>query len=194
MQLWGSEHSCQPCLHCLHSCRLLLQHIRVGWEQLLTTIARTINEVENQILTRDAKGISQEQMQEFRASFNHFDKVSNSLYPLTFSLSAVTIVTVPFCPLHLCVCQFIHITVAMYQPPLTGVGRASAMEGGADVHHLDPQHKQLPLGGKRGSQALLPAAHPRQLARETLGQTKHPHTRDWRPGPSNLAHTHAQCS
>ena len=57
------------------------QHIRVGWEQLLTTIARTINEVENQILTRDAKGISQEQMQEFRASFNHFDKVSGSLSP-----------------------------------------------------------------------------------------------------------------
>lgn len=51
------------------------QHIRVGWEQLLTTVARTINEVENQILTRDAKGISQEQLQEFRASFNHFDKV-----------------------------------------------------------------------------------------------------------------------
>uniref|UniRef100_A0A4W2FTZ8 Actinin alpha 4 n=1 Tax=Bos indicus x Bos taurus TaxID=30522 RepID=A0A4W2FTZ8_BOBOX len=51
-----------------------MEHIRVGWEQLLTTIARTINEVENQILTRDAKGISQEQMQEFRASFNHFDK------------------------------------------------------------------------------------------------------------------------
>lgn len=57
------------------------QHVRVGWEQLLTTIARTINEVENQILTRDAKGISQEQMQEFRASFNHFDKVSRSLCP-----------------------------------------------------------------------------------------------------------------
>ncbi|ELK32020.1 Alpha-actinin-4 [Myotis davidii] len=51
-----------------------MEHIRVGWEQLLTTIARTINEIENQILTRDAKGISQEQMQEFRASFNHFDK------------------------------------------------------------------------------------------------------------------------
>lgn len=60
---------------------LLPQHIRVGWEQLLTTIARTINEIENQILTRDAKGISQEQMQEFRASFNHFDKVSNSVCP-----------------------------------------------------------------------------------------------------------------
>lgn len=47
----------------------------MGWEQLLTTIARTINEVENQILTRDAKGISQEQLYEYRASFNHFDKV-----------------------------------------------------------------------------------------------------------------------
>lgn len=55
-----------------------LQHLRVGWEQLLTTIARTINEVENQILTRDAKGISQEQLYEYRASFNHFDKVRGS--------------------------------------------------------------------------------------------------------------------
>lgn len=53
-----------------------LQHIRVGWELLLTTIARTINEVETQILTRDAKGITQEQMNEFRASFNHFDRVT----------------------------------------------------------------------------------------------------------------------
>lgn len=51
-----------------------MEHIRVGWEHLLTTIARTINEVENQILTRDAKGISQEQMHEYRTSFNHFDK------------------------------------------------------------------------------------------------------------------------
>uniref|UniRef100_A0A672KJE9 Alpha-actinin-2-like n=1 Tax=Sinocyclocheilus grahami TaxID=75366 RepID=A0A672KJE9_SINGR len=55
-----------------------MEHVRVGWEQLLTTIARTINEVENQILTRDAKGISQEQLNEFRASFNHFDRVSNT--------------------------------------------------------------------------------------------------------------------
>nr|XP_057937031.1 alpha-actinin-4 isoform X2 [Doryrhamphus excisus] len=51
-----------------------MEHIRVGWEQLLTTIARTINEIENQILTRDAKGISQEELYEYRASFNHFDK------------------------------------------------------------------------------------------------------------------------
>lgn len=48
----------------------------MGWEQLLTSIARTINEVENQVLTRDAKGLSQEQLNEFRASFNHFDRVS----------------------------------------------------------------------------------------------------------------------
>ncbi|KAK2085999.1 actinin alpha 2 [Saguinus oedipus] len=57
-----------------------LRHIRVGWELLLTTIARTINEVETQILTRDAKGITQEQMNEFRASFNHFDRVPASTY------------------------------------------------------------------------------------------------------------------
>ncbi|XP_059376124.1 alpha-actinin-2b [Carassius carassius] len=54
-----------------------MEHIRVGWELLLTTIARTINEIENQILTRDAKGISQEQMNEFRSSFNHFDRKKN---------------------------------------------------------------------------------------------------------------------
>merc|ERR1712080_741275 len=48
--------------------------LRVGWEQLVTSVNRTINEVENQILTRDSKGITQEQLNEFRASFNHFDK------------------------------------------------------------------------------------------------------------------------
>lgn len=51
-----------------------MEHIRVAWEHLKTTVARTINEVENQVLMRDAKGISQEQMNEFRASFNHFDR------------------------------------------------------------------------------------------------------------------------
>lgn len=51
-----------------------METLRVGWEQLLTSINRNINEVENQILTRDSKGITQEQLTEFRASFNHFDK------------------------------------------------------------------------------------------------------------------------
>jgi len=36
-----------------------METLRVGWEQLLTSINRTINEVENQILTRDSKGITQ---------------------------------------------------------------------------------------------------------------------------------------
>ncbi|XP_069464034.1 alpha-actinin-2 [Ambystoma mexicanum] len=56
-----------------------MEHIRVGWEMLLTTIARTINEIETQILTRDAKGITQQQMNEFRSSFNHFDRKKNGL-------------------------------------------------------------------------------------------------------------------
>lgn len=51
-----------------------METLRVGWEQLLTSINRNINEVENQILTRDSKGITQEQLNEFRSSFNHFDK------------------------------------------------------------------------------------------------------------------------
>merc|ERR1712214_125661 len=51
-----------------------METLRVGWEQLVTSVTRTINEVENQILTRDSKGITQEQLNEFRASFNHFDK------------------------------------------------------------------------------------------------------------------------
>lgn len=33
-----------------------METLRVGWEQLLTSINRSINEVENQILTRDSKG------------------------------------------------------------------------------------------------------------------------------------------
>ncbi|XP_078085722.1 alpha-actinin-2-like [Mustelus asterias] len=54
-----------------------MEHIRVGWEMLLTTIARTMNEIETQILTRDAKGITQQQMNEFRSSFSHFDRKRN---------------------------------------------------------------------------------------------------------------------
>uniref|UniRef100_A0A8C8FD21 Calponin-homology (CH) domain-containing protein n=1 Tax=Oncorhynchus tshawytscha TaxID=74940 RepID=A0A8C8FD21_ONCTS len=64
-----------------------MEHIRVGWELLLTTIARTINEIETQILTRDAKGISQEQMHEFRSSFNHFDRV----YALVSDLTLISL-------------------------------------------------------------------------------------------------------
>uniref|UniRef100_A0A8C4EAN2 Actinin, alpha 1 n=1 Tax=Dicentrarchus labrax TaxID=13489 RepID=A0A8C4EAN2_DICLA len=68
-----------------------MEHIRVGWEQLLTTIARTINEIENQILTRDAKGISQEQLNEFRASFNHFDRRSGIMDAEDFKTCLISV-------------------------------------------------------------------------------------------------------
>uniref|UniRef100_A0AAQ4QB77 Actinin, alpha 2b n=1 Tax=Gasterosteus aculeatus aculeatus TaxID=481459 RepID=A0AAQ4QB77_GASAC len=68
-----------------------MEHIRVGWELLLTTIARTINEIETQILTRDAKGISQQQMKEFRSSFNHFDRVlTHSAHLFFFFFEAIS--------------------------------------------------------------------------------------------------------
>ncbi|XP_058880855.1 alpha-actinin-2 isoform X7 [Acipenser ruthenus] len=69
-----------------------MEHIRVGWELLLTTIARTMNEIETQILTRDAKGISQEQMNEFRSSFNHFDRDdSGKLRPEEFKACLISL-------------------------------------------------------------------------------------------------------
>uniref|UniRef100_H3BAS1 Actinin alpha 2 n=1 Tax=Latimeria chalumnae TaxID=7897 RepID=H3BAS1_LATCH len=69
-----------------------MEHVRVGWELLLTTIARTINEIETQILTRDAKGISQEQMNEFRSSFNHFDRDdSGNLRPEEFKACLISL-------------------------------------------------------------------------------------------------------
>lgn len=62
-----------------------MEALRVNWEQLLTAIARNINEIENQILTRDSKGLSEDQMKEFRNAFNHFDKDrSMRLEPLEF--------------------------------------------------------------------------------------------------------------
>jgi actinin alpha len=51
-----------------------METLRTSYEQLVGAIARNINAVDNQILTRDSKGLSQEQMNEFRQSFNHFDK------------------------------------------------------------------------------------------------------------------------
>ncbi|CAI4225155.1 unnamed protein product [Auanema sp. JU1783] len=61
--------------------RYSMESLRVGWESLLTSINRTINEFENQILLRDSKGISEEQINEYKASFNHFDKDRQGLDP-----------------------------------------------------------------------------------------------------------------
>lgn len=72
--------------------RYTMETLRVGWEQLLTAIHRTINEVENQILTRDSKGITQDQLNDFRASFNHFDKQrSGRLTPEDFRSCLVSL-------------------------------------------------------------------------------------------------------
>lgn len=69
-----------------------METLRVGWEQLLTAIHRNINEVENQILTRDSKGITQDQLNDFRASFNHFDKQrSGRLAPEEFRSCLVSL-------------------------------------------------------------------------------------------------------
>ncbi|KAI1295512.1 Alpha-actinin, sarcomeric [Halotydeus destructor] len=69
-----------------------METLRVGWEQLLTSIQRNVNEVENQILTRDSKGITQDQLNEFRASFNHFDKNrTGKLNPDEFKSSLVSL-------------------------------------------------------------------------------------------------------
>lgn len=54
-----------------------METLRVGWEQLRTSVTKSINEVENQILTRDSKGISAQQMEDYRKSFLHFDKGKN---------------------------------------------------------------------------------------------------------------------
>uniref|UniRef100_A0AC35UH81 Actinin n=1 Tax=Rhabditophanes sp. KR3021 TaxID=114890 RepID=A0AC35UH81_9BILA len=54
--------------------RYTMDAIRVGWETLQTNFARTINEFENQILLRDKKSITDEQLNEIKGSFNHFCK------------------------------------------------------------------------------------------------------------------------
>lgn len=69
-----------------------MEVLRVGWEQLLTGIARNINAVENQILTRDSKGITEAQMKEFRDTFNHFDRDrSMSLEPHEFKMCLISL-------------------------------------------------------------------------------------------------------
>lgn len=54
-----------------------MESIRVGWEQLTRQALRLANVLENQILLRDSKGITKEQMDDFRKCFNYFDKNSS---------------------------------------------------------------------------------------------------------------------
>ena len=62
-----------------------MEAIRVAWEQLNTQLTRQIAEIKNQIYTLEKKGISEEQMNEFRAAFAHFDKSrSRALFFVSF--------------------------------------------------------------------------------------------------------------
>ncbi|CAD5232643.1 unnamed protein product [Bursaphelenchus xylophilus] len=56
-----------------------MESIRVGWESLMTSLNKVSNEFENQILLRDSKGLSHEQLKEYRQAFAHFDKDSKGL-------------------------------------------------------------------------------------------------------------------
>ncbi|WP_411023074.1 EF-hand domain-containing protein, partial [Salmonella sp. s51228] len=51
-----------------------METIRTAWETLQVQIGRSINEIDNQILIRDTTGVSEEQLEEYRKSFKHFDK------------------------------------------------------------------------------------------------------------------------
>uniref|UniRef100_A0A915DJ25 Calponin-homology (CH) domain-containing protein n=1 Tax=Ditylenchus dipsaci TaxID=166011 RepID=A0A915DJ25_9BILA len=56
-----------------------MEHVRLSWQFLMSSINRVINQCENQMLFRDSKGITEEQLNEYRLSFNHFDKERKGL-------------------------------------------------------------------------------------------------------------------
>ncbi|VEL22853.1 unnamed protein product [Protopolystoma xenopodis] len=69
-----------------------METLRVAWEQLISSIRYACNEFENQILTRDSRGLSSEQIEDIRRSFNHFDKDgSRKLSPNEFKACLVAL-------------------------------------------------------------------------------------------------------
>jgi actinin alpha len=68
-----------------------MKGLRANWTGLLLAIQRAKNETENQILIRDSKGLSEDQIKEYRQSFDHFDRVRAPLQSLfcSFNLSSV---------------------------------------------------------------------------------------------------------
>ncbi|KAF7233347.1 hypothetical protein EG68_04397 [Paragonimus skrjabini miyazakii] len=65
--------------------RYTIDTLRVGWEQLRTNLKRAQNEIENQMLARDSRGVSEKQIEECRRCFNHFDRQrTRRLEPLDF--------------------------------------------------------------------------------------------------------------
>jgi actinin alpha len=73
-----------------------MEVIRVAWEQLNTQLTRQIAEIKNQIYTLEKKGISEEQMNEFRAAFAHFDKSRCRMYFFFFLNLSFEIILIIF--------------------------------------------------------------------------------------------------
>ncbi|CAH8611714.1 unnamed protein product [Dicrocoelium dendriticum] len=53
---------------------LSMPTLRVAWDQLFTSLHHSVNLIENQILTRDSKGLTADQMTDLRTCFRHFDR------------------------------------------------------------------------------------------------------------------------
>lgn len=56
-----------------------MQSLRVGVEALLTSISKATNDLKNQLLIIDAKQKEDKQLDDYRQSFNHFDKNQKGL-------------------------------------------------------------------------------------------------------------------
>lgn len=79
-----------------------MEGLRANWTGLLLAIQRAKNETENQILIRDSKGLTEEQIKEYRQSFDHFDRVSTHTHTHTLSPSTHTSFHLEIWPLLIC--------------------------------------------------------------------------------------------
>ena len=75
----------------------MLQGLRANWSSHLLAIQRSRNEISNQILIRDSKGLTEDQIKEYRQSFDHFDRVC----------AVLCLLFVPFCYTTSSLCVFI---------------------------------------------------------------------------------------
>ena len=78
-----------------------MEALRASWGQMISAISRALNETENQILIRDSKGLTEEQITEYRKSFNYFDKVWSlgvALRPFGYDLWNWGVAKAKLCP------------------------------------------------------------------------------------------------
>ncbi|CAH8480705.1 unnamed protein product [Heterobilharzia americana] len=72
--------------------RYTMETLRVGWEQLKTNVKRGQNEVENRIIANEYRGVTEQQIDECRRCFNHFDRHrTRRLDPLDFRACLVSL-------------------------------------------------------------------------------------------------------